>query len=56
MARQHSGAVENIVSQFEEASYGVFIHLLNASDYGIQQDRKRTTQIQSYNLIGTLNN
>ena len=41
MAKRHNSAVENIVSQFEEAGYDVFIHLLNASDYGVPQDRKR---------------
>lgn len=41
MASRHSEAVKNIVSQFEEAGYDVFIHLLNASDYGVPQDRQR---------------
>ena len=41
MASRHSEAVENIVSQFEAAGYDVFIHLLNASDYGVPQDRQR---------------
>lgn len=41
MAKRHSEAVQNIVSQFEEAGYDVFVHLLNASDYGVPQDRKR---------------
>lgn len=41
MAKRHTDAVENIVAQFEEAGYDVFIHLLNASDYGVPQDRKR---------------
>ena len=42
MVKRHNSAVENIVSQFEEAGYDIFIHLLNASDYdGIPQDRKR---------------
>lgn len=41
MAKRHNSAVENIVSQFEETGYDVFIHLLNASDYGVPQDRKR---------------
>lgn len=41
MAKRHTDAVENIVSQFENAGYDVFIHLLNASDYGVPQDRKR---------------
>ena len=41
MAKRHNSAVESIVSEFEEAGYDVFIHLLNASDYGVPQDRKR---------------
>ena len=45
MARRHNDAVENIVSQFEEAGYDVFIHLLNASDYGVLQDRKRVFNV-----------
>lgn len=45
MAKRHSTAVKNIVSQFEEAGYDVFIFLLNASDYGVPQDRKRVFYI-----------
>jgi len=41
MAKRHNSAVESIVSEFEDAGYNVFIHLLNASDYGVPQDRKR---------------
>lgn len=41
MAKRHNVAVENIVSQFEDAGYDVYIHLLNASNYGVPQDRKR---------------
>ena len=41
MAKRHSSAVENIISQFEAAGYDVFICLLNASDYSVPQDRKR---------------
>ena len=41
MSKRHNSAVGNIVSQFEDAGYDVFIHLLNASDYGVPQDRKR---------------
>ncbi len=41
MAQRHEEAVDNIVSQFEDAGYDVFINLLNASDYGVPQDRKR---------------
>ena len=41
MAKRHNSAVKNIVAQFEDAGYDVFIHLLNASDYGVPQDRNR---------------
>ena len=41
MARCHNSAVEGIVKQFEAAGYNVHIFLLNASDYGVAQDRKR---------------
>lgn len=45
MAKRHTSAVDNIVRQFEEAGYDVFIHLLNAKDYGVPQDRKRVFYI-----------
>ena len=45
MAKRHNAAVKNIVSQFEKAGYDVFIHLLNASDYRVPQDRKRVFYI-----------
>ncbi|BAG09121.1 DNA cytosine methyltransferase [Finegoldia magna] len=41
MAKRHNKAVQSIISQFNKAGYDVFIHLLNASDYGVAQDRKR---------------
>lgn len=45
MAKRHNEAVKNIISKFEDAGYDVFIHLLNASDYGVPQDRKRVFYI-----------
>lgn len=45
MAKRHNEAVENIIFQFENAGYDVFIKLLNAVDYGIAQDRKRVFYI-----------
>lgn len=45
MAKRHNSAVDNIVKQFDDAGYDVFIHLLNASDYGVPQDRKRVFYI-----------
>ena len=41
MAKRHNEAVEKIVSKFKEIGYDVFVYLLNASDYGVPQDRKR---------------
>ncbi|QMT98853.1 DNA cytosine methyltransferase [Mycoplasma tullyi] len=41
MSKRHNDAVEKIVSQFKEVGYDLSIHLLNASDYGVAQDRKR---------------
>lgn len=45
MAKRHNEAVENIISQFEDAGYDVFVKLLNAVDYGVAQDRKRVFYI-----------
>lgn len=45
MAKRHNKAVQSIISQFNKAGYDVFIHLLNASDYGVPQDRKRVFYI-----------
>ncbi len=41
MAKRNNDAVDGIVQEFEDAGYNVTIHLLNASDYGVAQDRKR---------------
>ncbi len=45
MAKRHNDAVANIIRQFEEAGYDVFVKLLNAVDYGVAQDRKRVFYI-----------
>lgn len=45
MANRHSSAVQEIVEQFEDADYDVFIKLVNAADYGVAQDRKRVFYI-----------
>lgn len=45
LADIHKDAVANIVSMFEGAGYNLNIKLLNASDYGIAQDRKRVFYI-----------
>ncbi|MDE6314735.1 MAG: DNA cytosine methyltransferase [Lachnospiraceae bacterium] len=45
MANRHSQAVKDIVEAFEECGYDVTINLVNASDYGVAQDRKRVFYI-----------
>lgn len=42
---RHSGAVENILTLFDKAGYNVSVNLVNASDYGVAQDRKRVFYI-----------
>ncbi|CUU79522.1 modification methylase HaeIII (cytosine-specificmethyltransferase HaeIII%3B M.HaeIII) [Campylobacter hyointestinalis] len=42
---RHSKAVENILKLFKECGYNVFVNLVNASDYGVPQDRKRVFYI-----------
>lgn len=45
MAKRHNEAVKNIILEFEKTGYDVHILLLNASDYGVPQDRKRVFYI-----------
>lgn len=45
MANRHSKAVKDIVEAFEKCGYDVTINLVNASDYGVAQDRKRVFYI-----------
>lgn len=45
LANRHSEAVKNIIKQFEDCGYDVTINLVNASDYGVPQDRKRVFYI-----------
>lgn len=45
LAKRHSDAVNNIITQFEDAGYDVFVGILNAADYGVPQDRKRVFYI-----------
>ena len=45
LANRHSDAVKNIVAQFTNCGYDVSITLVNASDYGVPQDRKRVFYI-----------
>lgn len=45
LANRHSEAVKNIINMFEESGYNVSLKLVNASDYGVPQDRKRVFYI-----------
>ena len=40
LSSAHGDAVQNILKLFDEANYDVSLTLVNASDYGIPQDRK----------------
>jgi len=41
LAPKHRDALENIKKTFSNAGYDLFFRLLNASDFGVAQDRKR---------------
>ena len=41
LAARHQDALQNIKYTFDEAGYDLFFKLLNASDYGVAQDRER---------------
>jgi len=41
LAPKHRDALENIKETFSNAGYELFFRLLNASDFGVAQDRKR---------------
>jgi modification methylase fnuDI len=41
LSKRNTDAVRDIIKEFEEAGYNVFIKLLNAFDYGVAQDRER---------------
>ncbi len=45
LANRHSEAVQNILNMFKECGYDVSLTLVNASDYGVPQDRKRVFYI-----------
>ncbi len=45
LANRHSDAVKNILQLFDTCGYDVTISLVNASDYGVPQDRKRVFYI-----------
>ncbi|MCL1882680.1 MAG: DNA cytosine methyltransferase [Defluviitaleaceae bacterium] len=56
LAKRHSEAVQNIVKHFESAGYDVYIKLLNASDFGVPQDRKRVFYVGIRKDLGTVFN
>lgn len=41
LSKKHKEAVDNIVNQFKELGYNVYIKLLNASNFEVPQDRER---------------
>ncbi|MDR2569657.1 MAG: DNA cytosine methyltransferase [Oscillospiraceae bacterium] len=41
LSSRHREAVQSIIELFEKAGYNVYMQLLNASNYGVPQDRKR---------------
>ncbi|HPY54015.1 MAG TPA: DNA cytosine methyltransferase [Treponemataceae bacterium] len=45
LANRHSDAVKNILSLFKSCGYDVDLTMVNASDYGVPQDRKRVFYI-----------
>ena len=49
---RHRSALENIKSMFKECGYTLSFQLLNASDYGVPQDRKRVIFIGYRNDLG----
>lgn len=45
LANRHSQAVQNILQLFSHSGYDVSLHLANAKDYGVAQERKRVFYI-----------
>lgn len=45
LASRHADAVANFMQLFDESGYNVYLHHINASDYGVPQDRKRVFYI-----------
>lgn len=41
MSPKHRSAVEDFVKKFKQAGYKLYLFMINASDYGVPQDRKR---------------
>lgn len=45
LALKHKDAVDDFIKQFKKAGYNLNLFLINASDYGVPQDRKRVFYI-----------
>lgn len=45
LSTRHSDAVRNFMNLFDECGYDVYLNHVNASDYGVPQDRKRVFYI-----------
>ena len=45
LANRHSEAVKNIIRLFDESGYDVTLTLVNATDYGVAEERKRVFYI-----------
>lgn len=52
LSKRHEVAVENIKKMFRECGYDLTVTLVNVSDYGIPQDRKRVFYIGFRNDLG----
>ena len=52
LADRHREALNQIIGLFEECGYAVTFHLLNASDYGVPQDRKRVIFVGYHQSLG----
>lgn len=52
LSARHADAVENIKQMFRECGYSLTVTLVNVSDYGIPQDRKRVFYIGFRNDLG----
>lgn len=52
LSKRHEDAVNNIKKMFRECGYDLTVTLVNVSDYGIPQDRKRVFYIGFRNDLG----
>lgn len=52
LSKRHKKAVEDILGKFGELGYKVSVNLVNASDYGVGQDRERVFYVGVKDNIG----